>query len=284
MWRRAASSSSSGEEHADDDVQALGIVHHGHAARQPLVVPDEMRGAEQGQQRQGAVEPAPGPARGQPGRGLGRVGGRLGQEPERDGEGHVHRELDQQVVEPGVGGVELEGRTRRSPATPAASADQASWTISPPTRVSRAVWPTSASSGAVSGSCSSTARSAAQPGASRPRSRSANVTQAPPCVSAASAWARVSRSRWAHDDAGAHVAAGHHGREGDPRVGRLVVGGDARTGCGGGPGSGGAGAGRRRRRASPPRRRPSGRDRRWGWWWRRRRAGGCARAARAWPR
>jgi len=98
-----------GEEHADDHVQALGIVHHGHPACQPLVVPDEMRGAEQGQQRQGAVEPAPGPLRREPGCGLGRVGGRLGQEPERDGEGHVHRELDQQVVEAGVGGVELEG-------------------------------------------------------------------------------------------------------------------------------------------------------------------------------
>ena len=183
------------EEDADDHVEPLGVVHHGHARGQPLVVPDVVGGADHGQQRQRAVQPG---ARASAPRLLGllgRLGRRLGEEAQRDGEGHVHGQLDQQVEHARVRGVELEERPERSRARRAASAGQAWCTISPPTSVSRAVWPTRSSSGAVSGSCSSTARSAAQPGASRPRSRSAKVTARRRRASARPAPGRASGAR-----------------------------------------------------------------------------------------
>ena len=100
------------EEHADHDVEPLGIVDHGHARGQPLVVPDVVRGAGQDEEGQRAVPPAARRPGRQSSRGLGRIRDRLGEESERHGEGHVHRELDEQIVESGVGGVELEDRPR----------------------------------------------------------------------------------------------------------------------------------------------------------------------------
>ena len=205
MWRRAASSSSAVKSTPTTTSRRPGIVHHGHPGRQPVVVPDEVRGAEQGQQRERAVEPAPGRPRGQPGRGLGRIGGRLGEEPERDREGHVDRELDQQVVEPGVGGVELEGGPGH--AEPDARRAQIRHRGRPPPTRVRAQ---SAHPALRAGRSAGRARGPRDPpqlrARARPRSRSA-VTHAPPVRERAQRGHGLRRSRCAQDLARAHVAA-----------------------------------------------------------------------------
>ena len=121
------------------------------------------------------------------------------------------------------------------------------------------------SSGSVSGSPSSTARSARRPGPARPPRARCSVIHAPPTVSARSASIRLRRSAGPERPAPVrHVAAGHDGHEGHPRIGRLVVGGEAEGNARGAADSGGAAACRRRHRAAPPRRRPSARDTRSG--------------------
>ena len=113
------------EQHADDDVGARDRPPWpcGPAAR----CARRSARAEQGRSG-GAVEPAP---RRPAARAAapGRVGVGSDREPERDREGHVHRQLDQQVVEPGLRGVELEQRP--GPSHPARNGPRL---LSPPFR------------------------------------------------------------------------------------------------------------------------------------------------------